>query len=79
MLIPQIEARAEQAYLDNDALRLAGLLYLAKEIGYKIEYIENLKDADPELEEAQGFIAEDEEENSQPKGFEARGYAYLKE
>ena len=79
ILEAQLEARAEAAYKDKDVLRLAGLLYLSKEINYSIQYIENINEASEEYEEVRKFIADEGEETAVPKGFDAGAYAYQEE
>ena len=44
MLGPEIEERAQIAYKNGDVMRAAGLLYLAKNINYEIEFVQKLKD-----------------------------------
>ncbi len=43
-LAPIIEEKAREAYKKCDVLRLAGILYLAKNINYEIEYVKELKE-----------------------------------
>ena len=46
ILIAKIEERAKLAYENYDVVGLAGLLYLAKDIDYEIEYCEKMKEAE---------------------------------
>ena len=41
---PKIEENAQAAFESGDVLKLAGVMYLAKGIGYEIEYIKQLKE-----------------------------------
>jgi hypothetical protein len=43
VLAPVIEKKAEEAYLRCDVSRLAGIMYLAKEIDYDIKFVDDLK------------------------------------
>jgi hypothetical protein len=69
----KIEEKAELAYESHDAMRLAGLLYLAKEINYKITFIEDLKNKTDD-EEVRKFLVP--EENAEPVAFEIGGMAF---
>lgn len=40
----ELEERAQLYHESEDALKLAGILFLAKEIGYEIKYVESIKD-----------------------------------
>lgn len=41
---PLMEKRSREAYLRCDVMRLAGIMYLAKETGYEIQFVKNLKE-----------------------------------
>lgn len=43
VLAPTIEEKAREAYMKCDVLRLGGILYLAKNLNYEIEYVKELK------------------------------------
>ena len=72
----KIEERARIAYESGDAMHLAGILFLAKEMELQIDYVENIKNGIFDGE-AREFIPM--EEQGEPVAFDIGGYAYLKE
>ncbi|WP_408072365.1 hypothetical protein [Butyrivibrio sp. JL13D10] len=44
VLAPIMEKKSQEAYLKCDVMRLAGIMYLAKETGYEIQFVKNLKE-----------------------------------
>ena len=73
----KLEERAQLAYESDDAMHLAGLLYLAKEMNVTIDYIENIKNG-VSNGEAKEFIPE-ETQQGEPVAFEIGGAAYRKQ
>ncbi len=72
----KLEERARLAYESGDAIHLAGLLYLAKEMNISIDYIENIKKGDF-AGKVREFLVEEQEK--EPVAFELGGSAYLKQ
>ena len=72
----KLEERAKLAFESEDAMHLAGILYLAKEMKMPIRYIDNLRNGifDGEAKE---FIPM--EEQGEPVAFDIGGAAYLKQ
>ena len=73
----KLEERAQLAYESDDAMHLAGLLYLAKEMNVTIDYIENIKNG-VSNGEAKKFIPE-ETQQGESVAFEIGGAAYQKQ
>ena len=89
---PKIEENAQTAFEKGDVLKLAGVMYFAKEIGYEIEYIKQLKQNQKQdasvnntATEAENTIKEfelDEKElfgSAEVQRFNPGGVAYLEQ
>lgn len=44
VLAPLMEKKSQEAYLRCDVMRFAGIMYLAKETGYEIQFVKKLKE-----------------------------------